>query len=118
MSSVLIFDDGFGDSRQAPRWWRDVDGAYATARRSDEAHRVVWDLTDYLANTEQINSSSYTTDGVTVTSYTTTTPQVSFTAAGIGEVTVTAFTSGAARKRVQVFRIYSPDASPRSDYGR
>lgn len=117
MSSSTVFDHGFGASRQSSRWWRDTDGALATCARDDESIAVVWDLTDYVASAETVSSAAYVDDGTVSSSKSVATPQVLFTLLGEGETEVTA-TLSTGRIRQQVFRIYSPDASPRSDYGR
>ena len=117
MSSTLIFDPGFGSSRQASRWWRDTDGALATAARADESLAVVWDLTDYLASAETVSSAAYVDDGTVSSAKSVASPQILFTLAGEGETEVSA-TLSTGRIRQQVFRIVAPEGAMRSDYGR
>lgn len=117
MSSSVLFDRGFGDSRQASRWWRDEDDALATWARDDEAIKVAWDLTDYLASGETVSSAAYVDSGTVTSSKSVASPQVLFTMTGTGETEVTA-TLSTGRIRQQVFRIHHPRSVRASDYGR
>ena len=117
MSSSIVFDPGFGDSRQAPRWWHDTDGAFATVARDDEAIKVTWDLTDYLASGETVSSAAYVDEGTVTSSRSVSSPQILFTMTGNGETEVTA-TLSTGRIRQAVFRICEPAGSPTRDYGR
>lgn len=119
MSSTLIFEPGFGDSRRRSHWWRDADGAYATTvHDSTETLRMVWDLTDYLAASETLSSAAYSNEGATATAVSATTPQVIFTITGIGASKVTA-TLSTGRKIIRRFRIYQETSAPLvgADYG-
>lgn len=117
MSSTIIFDQGFGDSRQAPRWWTDTDGAFATVARDDESIKVTWDLTDYLASGETVSSAAYVDEGTVTSSRSVSSPQILFTMTGEGETEVTA-TLSTGRIRQAIFRVYEPAGSPTRDYGR
>lgn len=116
MSSTLIFEPGFGNSRQRNRWWRDEDGAWATSVYDEtEDIRVVWDLTDYLASAETVSSAAYEDNGITTSSKSVSTPQVIFTATGIGETKITA-TLSTGREAVRTFRVYQ-ETGRSLDYG-
>ena len=117
MSSSIVFDPGFGDSRQAPRWWTDTDGAYVTVVREDELIRVAWDLTDYLASGETVSSAAHEASGVTISSTSVSSPQVLWTMTGHGETEVTA-TLSTGRKRQVIFRAIPADTNSPRDYGR
>ncbi len=117
MSSALIFEQGFGNSRQRPRWYSDEDGAYATVvHDAAEDLKVTWDLTDYLASGETVSSATYADSGAVTSSKSVSSPQVIFTITGIGETKVTvALSTG--RELVRRWRVYEASGKPTaSDY--
>jgi hypothetical protein len=111
MSSTIVLADGFGNSRQRGRWFRDHDGAYATSVADDtDDIKVVLDLTDYLASSETVSSAAYVDSGAVSSSKSVSTPQVLFTLTGYGdcEVTVTLSTGRTVTYR---FRLYDSRGS-------
>lgn len=114
MSSSLIFEPGFGNSRQRNRWYWDGDAWATSVTDETEDIKITWDLTDYLAGSETVSSAAYADSGVVTSSKSVSSPQVIFTATGIGETKVTA-TLSTGREHVTRFRIYSASAGPK-DY--
>lgn len=116
MTSSIIFEQGFGNTRQRPRWYKAQDGAYETSVDNElEALAVVWDLTDYLKTGQTVAAAVYLDSGAVSSAKSVATPQVLFTLAGIGETKVTA-TLSAGGPVIRRFRIIRTDEWCRSDY--
>lgn len=118
MSSSTIIEPGFGNTRQRPRWFTDIDGAYATTVDDQlEQVQAIWDLTDYLASGETVSSVAYADSGAVSSGKSLATPQITFTLTGLGETKLTA-TLSTGRVVIRRFRITRSDGWRRSDYGQ
>lgn len=115
MTSSIIIEPGFGDTRQRTRWWEDTDGAWATTLNDvDDSVKVTWDLRDYMDSDagESVSSVAFEDSGVTTSSKVLFQSQETFVMTGCGETKVTAtFSTG--RKLTRFFRIYETNANPR-----
>lgn len=116
MSSSIVFEPGFGNSRQRGRWFWDGDAWATSVPDATDDLKVTWDLTDYLAGSETVSSAAYADSGLVTSSKSVSTPQILFTVTGVGETKVTA-TLSTGRTHVSKWRVYLADGARRgSDY--
>lgn len=97
------------------RWFRDGDGALATAKREDEIIECIINWGNLLLSGETCSSVAYVDSGLTRTGTALAGSETTDYLAGTGETEITVTTS-LSRKLQKVVRCYDEDGGTLSDY--